>query len=189
MSGELAGHREQVASETEQLRALKERAAEEAEAYKKTAPDERPLAGYAALLGIYSLYAGTLAAIVRLVRPELPERIDARDMALMAVATHKLARVATKDVVTSPLRAAFTRFKEPAGAGEVNEEVRGEGLRHAVGELFTCPFCFGQWVATFVVFSYLVAPRLTRIIGGLFGVVAGADILQFAYAKAQQSVE
>lgn len=182
------GHGLGVSADGDRITALVNRAEAEAEAYARPAPDERPLGGYLALFGIYSVYAGALAAIVRWRRPELPERIDGRDLALLAVATHKLARVATKDAVTSPFRALFTRFSAPAGIGEVNEEARGDGLRHAVGELVTCPFCFGQWVATFFVFSYLVAPRLTRAVSSIFAVVAGSDLLQLAYAKLQQAV-
>lgn len=173
--------------------ALKEKAAaglkKEEAAYAEKAPDERPLGGYLVLFGIYSAFVALLGGIYRWLGRELPERIAPADLALLAVATHKIARVATKDAVMSPFRANFTRYSEPGGPGEVNEEVRGDGLRHAVGELVTCPFCLGQWVATFLVFSHLVAPRLTRVVASVFTVVAGGDILQFAYAKAQQLVE
>jgi hypothetical protein len=70
------------------------------------------------------------------------------DLLLYALATEHLSRVITKDSLTSVLRSPFTRFKEPAGEGEVNEDAIGTGARHAVGELFTCPFCMAQGVAT-----------------------------------------
>ena len=183
------GHHGEMEARSEPTAVLKERAEEEAAAYASRADDRRPLGGYLGLLGIYLLYVGTLAAIVRWRRPLLPERVEGRDLALLAIATHKVSRIATKDAVTSPLRAAFTSFSGPAGVGEVNEEVRGEGLRHAVGELVTCPFCFGQWVATFLVFSYLLAPRATRLVSAVFTVVAGSDLMQVFYAKGQQIVE
>ncbi len=173
----------------EVITTLREKAAAEAAAYGAAAPDERPLSGYLGLLGIYSLYAGLLAFLLRRLAPSLPERIEGRDLALLALATHKVSRMASKDAVLSPLRAYFTAFGGRGGPGEVNEEARGEGFRHAAGELVTCPFCLAQWVATLAVFSYLVAPRATRLVAGVFGVVAGSDLLQLLYAIAEQRAE
>jgi hypothetical protein len=115
----------------------------------------------------------------------LPERLAWSDLGLVAVATHKLSRQLAKDPVTSPLRAAFTRYTGTSGEAEVAEEVRGRGMRKALGELVTCPFCLGQWVATVGVFGLVVAPRSTRAVASIFAVLAGADVLQFAYAKLQ----
>jgi hypothetical protein len=60
-------------------------------------------------------------------------------------------------------------------------------MRHAVGELLTCPFCLDVWVASLFAVGLVVAPRLTRLVAGSFSAVAGADFLQLAYAKAQQA--
>jgi hypothetical protein len=100
----------------------------------------------------------------------------------MAVATHKVSRLVTKDSVTAAVRAPFTEFKEPAGEGEVNEEVRGTGLRHAVGELLTCPFCFSQWAATGFAFGLVLAPRATRLVASTLAAVTVADVMQFGFA-------
>lgn len=67
------------------------------------------------------------------------------------------------DPVTSPLRAAFTRFAGTSGEFELSEEVRGSGPRKALGELATCPSCLGQWVATLFAFGLVLAPRPTRL--------------------------
>lgn len=188
-----AGHGERVENTAcEVVASLRQRAgarlSKEADAYADQAPDERPLAGYAALFAIYAAFAGLLGAIVAWRRPPLAERVGAGDVLLLAVATHKLARIASKDAVTSFWRAPFTSFSEPGGVGEVHEQVRGAGLRHAVGELVTCPFCLGQWIATLLVFALVMAPRLTRWAATVFAVVAGSDLLQLAFAKARQSV-
>lgn len=161
------------------------RAEEEAEAYSATAEEDRPLRGYAALLGIYLSYVLGLVGIGRQMGARLPERLAPADIALVAVATHKVARILTKDPVTSPVRAPFTRFGGPSGDGEIHEEVRGTGLRHAIGELLTCPFCIAQWIATLFAFGLVVAPRPTRLCASVFAAVTGADLLQFAYARAQ----
>ena len=62
------------------------------------------------------------------------------------------------------------------------EEVREHGgVKHAVGELLTCPFCLAQWVGTAFVFGYVTAPRATRLAALTMTTVAGADVLQFLY--------
>ena len=101
--------------------------------------EEMPLAGYAALLGIYN--AAFLALLLAAQNSEdgLPERIGFTDLLLLGAATHKLSRVISKDRVTSPLRAPFTEYVEPAGQSEIKEKVRGTGMRRAVGDLITCP--------------------------------------------------
>ena len=149
---------------------------------------DRPLGGYAALMGLYgaAVTAGTVA-LRRRGRP-LPE-VRAFDIALMGVATHKLARRVTKDSVTSPLRAPFTRYEGVAGPAELQERVRGSGFRKAVGELITCPFCISQWVATGFVFGLLTAPRATRWAASVLASLALADFLQFAYAWAEQQAQ
>jgi hypothetical protein len=49
-----------------------------------------------------------LSGLVRAGGRGLPERIGAADLALIGVATHKCARMLTKDPVTSPLRPRAT---------------------------------------------------------------------------------
>jgi hypothetical protein len=143
---------------------------------------DRPIGAYAVLLSIYASLVGVLTLIVRKRKAPLPERVNAADLALLAVATHKVSRLVTKDSVTATVRAPFTEFKEPAGEGEVNEEVRGTGLRHAVGELLTCPFCFSQWAATAFAFGLVLAPRATRFTMSTLTAVTGADAMQFGFA-------
>src|SRR5262245_19817889 len=119
-------------------------------------------------------YVGVVGAGVALGRwrgVRLPERVGPGDLALVAVATHRLSRLISKDSITSVVRAPFTRYAEPAGAGEVNEEVRGSGFRHAAGELVACPFCLDQWVATAFVGGLVVAPRATRVVASVFATV------------------
>jgi hypothetical protein len=149
---------------------------------------DRPLGGYAVLMGVYGglVVAGALA-LRRRNRP-LPE-VRAVDIALVGVATHKLARRMSKDSVTSPLRAPFTRYEGVAGPAELQEGVRGSGIRKAVGELISCPFCLSQWVATGFVFGLLAAPRATRWTASVFASLALADFLQFAYGWAEQQAE
>jgi hypothetical protein len=153
------------------------------------APDsDRPLGGYAALMGLYGAAVAAGAVALRRRNQRLPE-VRPFDIALVGIATHKVARRMSKDSVTSPLRAPFTRYEGVAGPAELKEEVRGSGIRKAVGELISCPFCLSQWVSTGFVFGLLSAPRATRWTASVFASLALADFLQFAYAWAEQRAE
>ena len=59
------------------------------------------------------------------------------------------------------------------------------GVKHAVGELLTCPFCLAQWVGTGFVFGYVTAPKATRLAALTMTMVAGSDVLQFVYDAIQ----
>ena len=143
--------------------------------------EKMPLASYATLVGVYhAAFAGFLALAKGANRP-LPDRVSAGDLLLLGVATHKLSRIITKDWVTSPLRAPFTEYQGSAGAGEVNEKARGEGMRRALGDLLTCPWCMGPWVAAALAYGLVLKPRTTRLVGGIFAAVTLSDYLHHAY--------
>ncbi len=151
--------------------------------------EERPLGSYAGLLATYLTAVSALIFAGRVRRVRLPERIPASDLALLTIGVFRASRLITKDSVTAVARAPFTEFKEPAGHGEVNEEVIGTGLRHAVGELISCPFCISVWLATVGMFAMLASPRATRVVCSILSAVAGADALQFAYSAMGQAAE
>lgn len=144
--------------------------------------EDRPLAGYAMTMTVYAGVTAALAAGARLTGRDIPEGIPPRDVVLSAFATHKLSRLLAKDPVTSPLRAPFTTYQGTGGPAELHEEVRGSGARKTVGELLTCPFCTGVWVATAFTAGLVYLPRTTRLASGTFAALAGADMLQFAHA-------
>lgn len=142
-----------------------------------------PLPGYAGSLTAFALSVASLVAAGRASGQGLPERYDLSDIALGALATHKFTRLVSKGSVTSPIRAPFTELEGPAGSAELNERARGGQLRHTVGELLTCPFCLGQWVATGYVAGLGLAPRRTRAWAAVFAVTGISDILQQVYAR------
>ena len=148
--------------------------------------EERPLAGDLGAMGVYVGLVSAAAAAVRASGRELPDRIPLGDAALLTVATFRLARRIAKDPVTSPLRAPFTRFQGPSGHAEVAEEVREHGgVKHAVGELLTCPFCLAQWVGTGVRVRLRHRAQATRLAALTMTMVAGSDVLQFVYDAIQ----
>jgi Protein of unknown function (DUF1360) len=153
--------------------------------------EQRPLGGYLAAMGTYGGVAVGLAGLARLTKRPVPVRPAAGDVVLVSIATHKLSRLLSKDAITSPLRAPFTRYDRPIGSGEVMEQVRddGSGARHAVGELLSCPFCLAVWIATGLTAGLVLAPRTTRLVSTALTAIAASDFLQLAYATAQRVAE
>jgi Protein of unknown function (DUF1360) len=146
------------------------------------------LRGYGVLMGVFSALATAFAVWFRTSGRALPDRIDARDLVLVTVASHKSSRMISKDRVTSPLRAPFARYEGEAGPGEVRETPRGRGLRRAIGELLLCPYCLGMWTSAILVGGLLVAPRFTRWVASVLSVFFGSELLQIAYKKAEDSL-
>lgn len=145
-----------------------------------------PVRGYTVMLGAFiGAFAGLALAARR--AGVLPRRISLPDTVLLGVATHTLTRIVTRERVTIPLRAPFTRYRGKDGAGEVNEEPRGKELRRAVGSLVTCQYCAGPWVATGLTAGLLFAPRVTRLASSLFAMVGISDFLHQAYAGAREA--
>lgn len=145
------------------------------------APDA-PLGAYAGLITAF-MGAGAAALVVGVRRDALPERFALSDVALASVATHHLARLITKDRVTSVLRAPFTRYSGDGAPGEVREQPRSRGSQLAIGQLLTCPYCVGDWVALGVMTGMVAAPRATRACATVLTVAAVADALQALYVR------
>jgi hypothetical protein len=170
--------------------------------------EEMPLQGY---LAIMSGFVGAAAAVMlgirsrerrarrraaqelieheMLLREDLKRttrpRIEPFDVVLLGLATHKLTRILTKDWVTAPLRAPFTRYRGSAGGGEVKEEPRDDAgsVRKAIGQLVTCEYCTAPWVAGVMSVGLLLVPRLTRRMAALLGMVAVAHWLHAAFER------
>src|SRR5690606_25749514 len=97
-------------------------------------------------------------------------------------AAYRISRIITKERVAEPLRAAVTHRNRPDGP--VSEEhPRGEGTRRVLGELLTCPFCTGSWMATLLAYGLSLAPRHTRFVAGIFAADAVADMLHCVFAR------
>lgn len=112
----------------------------------------------------------------------LPERIETRDLALVAGASFKLGRMIAKEKVSAPIRAPFTEYQGKADApGEVDERPRGTGPRAALGELLTCPYCLGMWVVSALTVGLVTAPRETRLVASILSALGVSDFLQVAY--------
>jgi uncharacterized protein DUF1360 len=153
------------------------------------APDQdTPVGSYALLIATFMALAGGFSAWFRGSGRELPDRIDIGDLALVTAASHKASRLISKDRVTASIRAPFTRYEGKGGPGEVSERPRGRGLRRAIGELLVCPYCLGMWTSAALIAGLLVAPRFTRWVSSVLVAFLGADLLQIAYKKAEDTL-
>ena len=153
----------------------------EQEIFKGYGGEEQRLSSYATLMGLFNLIFAVFLLIVKGTERNIPERVDTKDLALLGVATHKLSLIGAQDAVTSPLRAPFTELQEKESPKRVDEKPRGAGLRRSVGELLTCQFCLGMWVASFFTYGLVLAPRVTRLIATVFTVVTISDHLHQTY--------
>lgn len=160
---------------------VKDRVQDETSAYDGNG--DVPLQGYAGSLTAFAVATLALAVAGRSAGRGLPERYAVSDIAIGGLATHKFTRLLSKGSVTSPVRAPFTEFEEPAGSAELNEKARGGRVRHTIGELLTCPFCLGQWVGTGYIAGLAIAPRPARTWAAVFAVTGLSDALQQVYAR------
>ena len=142
---------------------------------------EQPLPSYAAVAGLFNLIFALFLLIARKTGRPIPDRMETRDIALLGVATHKLSLLLAQDAITSPLRAPFTELQEKQSPKNVDEKPRGTGLRRSLGELVTCKFCVGQWVASFFTYGLVFAPAVTRLVASIFAIVALSDHLHQTY--------
>ena len=145
------------------------------------AGERPPLATY---LVLSSGFVAALGSFVVLRRRGggLPERIEAGDLALVGAASFKLSRLVTKKKIAAPIRAPFTEYQGKGDApAEVDEKPRGRGLQAALGELLTCPYCLGLWMASAMVAGLVSAPRETRLVTSLLTALGVSDFLHAAY--------
>lgn len=154
----------------------------------KPPDDERPLGSYAVLMSAFGALSTGFAVCFSRSGRELPDRLETRDAVLLTVASHKLARLLSKDRITSPLRAPFTQPEGEGGPGEVEESSRGRGLRRATGELLLCPYCLGMWTSAGFVGGLLTMPRFTRWVASVLSIFFGTELLQIAYKKAEDLI-
>ncbi len=137
--------------------------------------EDRPLSEYAALAATFgTVLAGFLVVAGR----KLPERVSLTDTVRIGLASYKLGRLIAKDRVTTFVRAPVT---EDADA----TKPKREGGARALGELVTCPYCIGVWVASGLSYSLVLFPRQTRLVTTIFGGQAVADFLNAAFVRLQ----
>lgn len=142
--------------------------------------EDVPLYGYTVALAGFSV---AFAATIVQLRRRHARRLGIGDIALLGIGTHKLGRIVAKDFVTAPLRAPFTRRAEAEGGGEVHDEPRGGPIRETLGNLLSCPYCLGPWLAAGLGTALALRPRETRFVLSTLTAVTISDFLHQRYAK------
>ena len=102
-----------------------------ADAYR--GDDQRPLGGYVVIMALFGALLSGAAGLASATGRRLPAGVGPWDLVLLAARTHKLSRTLTKDAVTSPLRAPFTRYQPPleqAQRHELPPRHAGQGPQH-----------------------------------------------------------
>jgi uncharacterized protein DUF1360 len=138
--------------------------------------EERPLPEYFALT---TAFGGVLGGFLLLARRRLPERVGLADVARIGVASYKIGRLVAKDEVTTWVRAPVTRDEDAT-------EPKQRGMERALGELVTCPYCVGLWIASGLSYALVLYPRQTRLVTTIFGAQAVADFLNAAFVKLKE---
>lgn len=129
-----------------------------------------PHGPYGLLIAEFGLVSATAIYRARYGQP-----LSLVDWIMLGVATQKIARIIATDRVTSVLRAPVT---EQIDTDEgIEESPQGTGMRRALGELLTCPYCLGPWIATALLAGFTAAPQWMRPFVGLFSAVAVADLM------------
>jgi hypothetical protein len=136
-----------------------------------------PLPQYATLT---TVFAGVLGGFLLLARRRLPERVGWGDVGRIGLASYKVGRLVAKDEVTKFVRAPVTRNEEAS-------EPEPQGWPRALGELVTCPYCVGLWIAAGFSYGLVLFPRETRFVTALFGAQAIADFLNAGYVKTRDN--
>jgi len=140
---------------------------------------------YSGLTVTYLLGFAAFLGLMRRSGRRLPEYVPPADLALVAIATYKLSAIVTRERVASPIRAPFTHNAGTPPEGRSKPEPRGHGLRRALGELLTCPYCASAWIAAGLTYGIVVAPRPTRVLVSIFASVTLSDFLTSAYQRLQ----
>jgi hypothetical protein len=141
--------------------------------------DREPLAEYAILASVFAA-ASASAGAAALRRGALSAPIPLRDLLLLGLATARLSHLVTREKVAKPLRALFT---EVGAGGE--DRARGQGLTRTLGELLTCPHCFGIWSAAALSIAYAFAPRPSRMVASIRASSMLGDRANAQLARAQ----
>jgi hypothetical protein len=159
----------------------------ETDPYAGYAPpeDRPPLAAYATFATVFHAAMAGAVAVAKRSGRDLPERVQAGDVALIGTASYQLSRLIAKKKVTAFVRAPFTELEGRGGPAELEERPRGTGARRALGELLVCPYCLGLWASGAFHAGLLFAPRTTRFSASVLSAMAISDFLQVAYRAAE----
>jgi len=88
---------------------------------------------------------------------------DMTSLAVTALATYRLSRLAVEDEITAPIREKVWKFAPPE--------------RSKVGYLLTCYWCSSIYAASALEISRIIAPRTTRTVETVLAASAVAGLI------------
>lgn len=104
--------------------------------------------------------------------------LGAMDLALLGLATMRLGRMVSYDLVIEPLRRPFVRtVPDPTGAGDTVTPREESGVQRSLGQLIACPICAGTWIAAGLVYGLTAWPGATRVFLAIMGTTGLAEVL------------
>ncbi len=110
-----------------------------------------------------TLYISVMAVLYYMGR--LPTSIRPFDFVLLGLAAARLTDIISTDQIMQWLRRPFVKMETTEIAGhEVETRTgRGRGLKKVLGDLLSCPWCVGVWVAASLTYAYFLMPTVTWI--------------------------
>jgi Protein of unknown function (DUF1360) len=137
----------------------------------------RPYSAYAAISGVFvgGVALAAAGAHRRAFRP-----YTTLDVALLALATFKVARTVARDNIASFIREPFV--EEARESPHEERPVPTGDIRQAVGELVTCTRCVGTWAAAGITATEALAPSFGRILVRSLALGGANDWLQAGFA-------
>jgi hypothetical protein len=142
-------------------------------------PAKPPYGAYAGIVGTFAGALGAAGVLARALGRE-PRHDTTLDLAVLCIATFKMARTITRDDVTSFIRAPFVAGE--AGGGNEEEPLPTGGVQQAIGELVTCSRCVGTWAAAGLATTQILAPRFGRLLTWSLAAAGANDFLQAGFA-------
>jgi hypothetical protein len=140
-----------------------------------------PQRHYAVFLLTYLAAWSLFLVAIHLMGRGWPQQVSGIDLLLLSLATFRLTAIVTEEKVARSLRAPFCEFivvNRPDGT-EVEEEVpAGRGLRRVAGEMILCPWCAGVWIATLLLFFWILLPGVSRAVLLAFSAAAGGLLFE-----------
>lgn len=103
-------------------------------------------------LGLFTMMSIILSSEARMGFAEL----TLFDLTLLTLASFRLTQLFVYDTMTKFLREQFYDVKVVRTKAVLVKPVTGP--RRTLADLFSCPWCFGIWAATVVIFFYLLTP-------------------------------
>lgn len=124
------------------------------------------------------VYAAAVLILYNLGR--IPHDIRILDLVLIILATARLSDIISTDQVMEWLRRPFVTLAptEIAGHETTTRVGRGRGLRRTIGDLLSCPWCVGVWIAAVLSYLYFMFPTVMWLFILIMAVAEVASLFQ-----------